>query len=353
MLEIRIAELRKEKKISQEQLAEVLNTSRQAVSKWERGESYPDLDRLKDLAIYFGVSIDYLLGYDVESTSINGFINRLENAIKNRNTGVSTSEIKIIVSKNVNNFNLLVASIKYLVRFWSILQDEEIPSLVRDCAERAILNYQNDNKYHTSINELRYYIIISYYMENKNESLIEYAKEHNVYGSDTFVADAYYELKEYEKASSIISDVFLESISVIINGNITQARILLQTKKLNEAYELACWSISFIESIEKKEDLFVVAVFIFTILKACIEKTFNLDYQKSISYLKDNYNKIINIEDNSENIKFYYNKKVDFYSLFKDMKTTFYKDVEKLKDDKDIYEASLYILNKVFEEDAK
>ena len=54
MLENKIAELRKEKNLSQEQLAEILNTSRQAVSKWERGEAYPDIDRLKELAIYFG-----------------------------------------------------------------------------------------------------------------------------------------------------------------------------------------------------------------------------------------------------------------------------------------------------------
>ena len=47
MNETKIGQLRKAKGISQEQLAEILNTTRQAVSKWERGDCYPDIDRLK------------------------------------------------------------------------------------------------------------------------------------------------------------------------------------------------------------------------------------------------------------------------------------------------------------------
>jgi len=53
--------LRKEKKITQEQLATHLGVSPQAVSKWENG-SYPESDLLPAIADYFGVSIDYLYG---------------------------------------------------------------------------------------------------------------------------------------------------------------------------------------------------------------------------------------------------------------------------------------------------
>ena len=58
MLGERIADLRKSKGISQEELGDILSTSRQAISKWERGEADPDISRLKDLAVYFNVSID-------------------------------------------------------------------------------------------------------------------------------------------------------------------------------------------------------------------------------------------------------------------------------------------------------
>ena len=53
--------LRRSRGLSQEQLAEILEVSRQAVSKWENGDSAPDLDRLRAICTYFGVTTDYLI----------------------------------------------------------------------------------------------------------------------------------------------------------------------------------------------------------------------------------------------------------------------------------------------------
>lgn len=53
--------LRKSRGLSQEQLAETLAVSRQAVSKWENDDSAPDLDRLRAICTYFDVTADYLL----------------------------------------------------------------------------------------------------------------------------------------------------------------------------------------------------------------------------------------------------------------------------------------------------
>lgn len=57
----RIQELRKKKNISQEELSNVMNVSRQAVSKWESNLSAPDIEKIIDLCEYFDVSADYLL----------------------------------------------------------------------------------------------------------------------------------------------------------------------------------------------------------------------------------------------------------------------------------------------------
>ena len=66
MIGSNIKRLRKEKGVTQEQLAEAMNVSCAAVSKWERGETYPDIMLLQPLAFYFGVSLDTLMGYDKE-----------------------------------------------------------------------------------------------------------------------------------------------------------------------------------------------------------------------------------------------------------------------------------------------
>ncbi len=60
----KLHELRKKKGLTQEELAELLYVSRTAISKWESGRGYPNIDSLKAIAKFFGVSIDELLSGD-------------------------------------------------------------------------------------------------------------------------------------------------------------------------------------------------------------------------------------------------------------------------------------------------
>lgn len=57
----KLQELRKNKGLTQEKLAEILYVSRTAVSKWESGRGYPNIDSLKEISKFFEVSIDDLL----------------------------------------------------------------------------------------------------------------------------------------------------------------------------------------------------------------------------------------------------------------------------------------------------
>ena len=65
-----LKQLRKEKQLSQEELAEILDVSRQAVSKWEQGIGYPEVEKLLLLSRKLSVSLDSLMETEIAQTSI-------------------------------------------------------------------------------------------------------------------------------------------------------------------------------------------------------------------------------------------------------------------------------------------
>ncbi|MGN0325913.1 MAG: helix-turn-helix domain-containing protein [Lachnospiraceae bacterium] len=60
----KLQELRKQKGLTQEELAEELYVSRTAISKWESGRGYPNIDSLKAISKFFAISLDELLSGD-------------------------------------------------------------------------------------------------------------------------------------------------------------------------------------------------------------------------------------------------------------------------------------------------
>ncbi len=99
----KITLLRKKNGLSQEELAEKIGVSRQAVSKWETGDAQPEITKLKALADTFNVTVDYLLDEEKtefsqqnESRSLSTFdkyVDGIENCVDNI-SGKSTTFFK-------------------------------------------------------------------------------------------------------------------------------------------------------------------------------------------------------------------------------------------------------------------
>ena len=64
---VRLGELRKNAGLSQEEFAELLDVSRQSISKWENDKAYPEMNRLLFMSDYFQVSLDYLMRGEEQS----------------------------------------------------------------------------------------------------------------------------------------------------------------------------------------------------------------------------------------------------------------------------------------------
>ena len=107
-----ISKLRKEKDMPQSALADLLNVTRQAVSKWERGESFPDISILCLIADVFGVSLDTLINAGGTSKSQTAILSSVS---RNQEIPKEIFEDKDIIKDVINIAPYLKASTLSLI----------------------------------------------------------------------------------------------------------------------------------------------------------------------------------------------------------------------------------------------
>ena len=104
-----ISALRKKKGITQEELANELGVSAQAVSKWENNSSCPDVSLLTKIADYFGVSVDALLRENEED-----IVNSSENKDANAKSSDDKKNIMIKVTQQNGKENIIKVPFKFV-----------------------------------------------------------------------------------------------------------------------------------------------------------------------------------------------------------------------------------------------
>lgn len=76
MLQDRIRELRRTKKLTQKEFAQYLNVSAPTIAMWETGKRTPDVEKVKEIGKIFNVSFDWLLGLNQENVNVITLVGR-------------------------------------------------------------------------------------------------------------------------------------------------------------------------------------------------------------------------------------------------------------------------------------
>ena len=105
-----IANIRKEKSLTQEQLSEIFGVSIAAVSKWETGVTYPDIELLPKIAEFFDISVDRLLGYDMSKLEMNldECLKKADDLLSNNQRKEAIPYLANLAYKYPNNIKILV-----------------------------------------------------------------------------------------------------------------------------------------------------------------------------------------------------------------------------------------------------
>lgn len=119
-----LIELRKKEGLSQEELGYKLNVTRQTVSKWELGQTTPEMDKLTEISKLFNVSVDELIGNS--------------NTILNQNTGIQDSTLGTKNTKNNKLLAIIVGGLLVLAVVLSILAISKSSNDANDTQEERI-----------------------------------------------------------------------------------------------------------------------------------------------------------------------------------------------------------------------
>ena len=194
--------LRKTRALTQEQVADMFHVSPQAVSRWETGTTYPDIELLPSMADFFKVTIEDLLGVDIakKETRIEEIIKKMCNAIERQNTDENAIDDEIEIVRNglqefPNNLYLLD---RLAGSFWNkicVCKRDGKENDMKKYAEEAIkifeklINESNnyttmpifENKYGCNYERVRYGAIqglsYTYHVIGETDRAIEWAKK--------------------------------------------------------------------------------------------------------------------------------------------------------------------------------
>ena len=107
-----IKKYRKEMGLTQEELAEAFGITVGAVSKWESASTIPDIMTLIELADFFGISIDVLLGYSISSKNVDDTIKNITALLRENNYNKAISEADKALIRYPTNFKIIYGSAK-------------------------------------------------------------------------------------------------------------------------------------------------------------------------------------------------------------------------------------------------
>ena len=159
--------LRRGKNLTQENLADVFGVSFQTVSKWERGDTYPDITMLPEIADFFKITTDELLGVN-RAEKEKEITEKLQEYDNHTDGKLMTEIIKDLKGKYPNDFRILIRYLACLVRFsddkasvsseilsiYENIQENCTNDKIRIKAKRSLIEYyrseaEKDEKYFT------------------------------------------------------------------------------------------------------------------------------------------------------------------------------------------------------------
>ncbi len=231
-----IADNRRRKGVTQDQLAAYIGVSKASVSKWENGHSYPDITFLPQLATYFNTSIDDLMGYSPQMTKdeIKNLYHRLSLDFSRKPFNEVMAECREIIKKYYSCFPLIIQMAVLLCNHNMLaLNNEDQLEILEESAQLCI-RIKNESKDVWLIKDAVSIEAVCYLMMRQPQKVFELLGDdvRLISGDDSIKAQAYLMEGNISKANKILQiSVYQHLISFV---GLMTSLLQLQNEKFEE-----------------------------------------------------------------------------------------------------------------------
>ena len=215
-----IMRLRKELHLTQGDLAGFLGVTKASVSKWETGQSYPDIETLPKIATYFGVSIDELLGYEPQmtKTGIRDACDRLRKAFAEQPFEQVHDACKELVRDYYSCYPLLVQIAALYLNHLSLAEPAKQQAFVEESID--LCRHIRRNAQSSATIKQAETIEACFYLASGKPQLAIELLEDTVevdMGADVLMAQAYAASGQPDKADETLQGTLFQSLALDLN----------------------------------------------------------------------------------------------------------------------------------------
>ena len=249
-----IRSFRKRRGMTQEQLAEMLGVTTGAVHKWETGMSTPELGLIAEMADFFDVSMDILVGYEMKDNRLDAVAARLTRCINEENPD-GLNEAEKALSRFPHSFEIVYLSAVLYMIFGGKNHDNGQLSRAFELLENAMVLLPQSGS--ERLSEITVYEMMSNVrmLQGHGDRAAELLKKHNrdgIYNDQIGLLLSLF-CKQPEEAQPYLSEALLGAMSQLISTVIGKAYAFTVSGNPDAAEDLLLWGMRTLEGLKQRE----------------------------------------------------------------------------------------------------
>ena len=253
-----IRSFRKQRKLTQEKLAEALGVTVGAVYKWESGQSQPELSLLVEMADFFDTSVDVLLGYRIKDNRLDAALDRMNSYCKTLDPA-AIAEAEKILGKYPHSFRAVYKCASVYLAYGSGNHNAQQLRRALELLEQAkVLLPQNEDP-RISEATISGSISIVWFLLGEKEKSVELLKENNAGGM--FSSDIGAHLSVFgnapEEAAPFLSEALLSGTSCLLTAILGYVFLFRSRNDWDSSKDILSWGIGLLAGLrtESKMDI--------------------------------------------------------------------------------------------------